>query len=160
MIQQAFCLHRCASGAQWRIDWLYGVKRRFQHYFAYVTAAVHLSMLYSFQATGCFPTWPLSKQWTAVTLNTISPRKEYWPSRGSNQRPPVLKSRGTCARRASQNWFIVCRLRPFLNVIVLISQGPVLLSKSCTLPVDLHALGMQAKSNSYGCITLKIRVFM
>ena len=27
-----------------------------------------------------------------VTMTIISPRKEYWPSRGSNQRPPVLKS--------------------------------------------------------------------
>ena len=27
-----------------------------------------------------------------VAMNIISPRKEYWPSRGSNQRPPVLKS--------------------------------------------------------------------
>ena len=27
-----------------------------------------------------------------VTMTIINPRKEYWPSRGSNQRPPVLKS--------------------------------------------------------------------
>ena len=27
-----------------------------------------------------------------VAMTIISPRKEYWPSRGSNQRPPVLKS--------------------------------------------------------------------
>ena len=28
-----------------------------------------------------------------VAMTIIDPRKEYWPSRGSNQRPPVLKSR-------------------------------------------------------------------
>ena len=27
-----------------------------------------------------------------VTMTSIDPRKEYWSSRGSNQRPPVLKS--------------------------------------------------------------------
>ena len=27
-----------------------------------------------------------------VAMTNINPRKEYWPSRGSNQRPPVLKS--------------------------------------------------------------------
>ena len=27
-----------------------------------------------------------------VAMTIINPRKEYWPSRGSNQRPPVLKS--------------------------------------------------------------------
>ena len=27
-----------------------------------------------------------------VTMTIINPKKEYWPSRGSNQRPPVLKS--------------------------------------------------------------------
>ena len=27
-----------------------------------------------------------------VAMTVINPRKEYWPSRGSNQRPPVLKS--------------------------------------------------------------------
>ena len=27
-----------------------------------------------------------------VTMTIINPRKEYWPSLGSNQRPPVLKS--------------------------------------------------------------------
>ena len=27
-----------------------------------------------------------------VTMTIINLRKEYWPSRGSNQRPPVLKS--------------------------------------------------------------------
>ena len=27
-----------------------------------------------------------------VTMIMINPLKEYWPSRGSNQRPPVLKS--------------------------------------------------------------------
>ena len=27
-----------------------------------------------------------------VTMTIVNPRKEYWPSRGSNQRPPVLKS--------------------------------------------------------------------
>ena len=27
-----------------------------------------------------------------VTITIINPQKEYWPSRGSNQRPPVLKS--------------------------------------------------------------------
>ena len=26
-----------------------------------------------------------------VAMTIINPRKEYWPSRGSNQRPPVLK---------------------------------------------------------------------
>ena len=30
----------------------------------------------------------VSEEWMAI----INPRKEYWPSRGSNQRPPVLKS--------------------------------------------------------------------
>ena len=25
-----------------------------------------------------------------VAMTVINPRKEYWPSRGSNQRPPVL----------------------------------------------------------------------
>ena len=28
----------------------------------------------------------------AVAMTIINPRKEYWSSRGSNQRPPVLKS--------------------------------------------------------------------
>ena len=27
-----------------------------------------------------------------VAMTIINPRKEYWSSRGSNQRPPVLKS--------------------------------------------------------------------
>ena len=27
-----------------------------------------------------------------VAMTIINPRKKYWPSRGSNQRPPVLKS--------------------------------------------------------------------
>ena len=27
-----------------------------------------------------------------VAMTNINPRKEYWSSRGSNQRPPVLKS--------------------------------------------------------------------
>ena len=27
-----------------------------------------------------------------VAMNIINPRKKYWPSRGSNRRPPVLKS--------------------------------------------------------------------
>ena len=27
-----------------------------------------------------------------VAMTVINPRKEYWPSRGSTQRPPVLKS--------------------------------------------------------------------
>ena len=27
-----------------------------------------------------------------VEMTIINPRKEYWPSQGSNQRPPVLKS--------------------------------------------------------------------
>ena len=27
-----------------------------------------------------------------VAMTIINPRKEYWPSRGSNQRPPILKS--------------------------------------------------------------------
>ena len=27
-----------------------------------------------------------------VAMRIVNPRKEYWPSRGSNQRPPVLKS--------------------------------------------------------------------
>ena len=27
-----------------------------------------------------------------VAMTIINPWKEYWPSRGSNQRPPVLKS--------------------------------------------------------------------
>ena len=27
-----------------------------------------------------------------VAMTIINPRKEYWPSQGSNQRPPVLKS--------------------------------------------------------------------
>ena len=27
-----------------------------------------------------------------VAMTLISPRKEYWPSRESNERPPVLKS--------------------------------------------------------------------
>ena len=27
-----------------------------------------------------------------VAMTTTNPRKEYWPSHGSNQRPPVLKS--------------------------------------------------------------------
>ena len=27
-----------------------------------------------------------------VAMAIINPLKEYWPSRGSNQRPPVLKS--------------------------------------------------------------------
>ena len=70
---------------------------------------VHLSMFswssfnqystqYSFQATGCFPTKPLSKQWRAVSgmnsvaMTIINPLKEYWQSSGLNQRPPVLKS--------------------------------------------------------------------
>ena len=29
---------------------------------------------------------------TPVAMTVINPQKEYWPSRGSNQRPPVLKS--------------------------------------------------------------------
>ena len=72
---------------------------------------VHLSMLswssfnqysaqYPLQTTGCLPTYSLSKQRTAVrergmnpvAMTIIDPRKEYWPSRGSNQRLPVLKS--------------------------------------------------------------------
>ena len=28
----------------------------------------------------------------AVAMTIINPRKEYWPSRGSNQRPHVIKS--------------------------------------------------------------------
>ena len=27
-----------------------------------------------------------------VAMTIINPREDYWPSRGSNQRPPVLKS--------------------------------------------------------------------
>ena len=27
-----------------------------------------------------------------VAMTIINPQKEYWPSRGSNQRPPVVKS--------------------------------------------------------------------
>ena len=27
-----------------------------------------------------------------VAMTIINPRKEYWPSQGSNQQPPVLKS--------------------------------------------------------------------
>ena len=51
---------------------------------------------YFFQATGFFPTYPLSKQWTVVRwewilLQWLNPLKEYWPSWGSIQRP-VLKS--------------------------------------------------------------------
>ena len=32
------------------------------------------------------------REMNPVTMTIINPRKEYWPSRGSNQPPPVLKS--------------------------------------------------------------------
>ena len=71
---------------------------------------VHLSMLswnsfnqysaqYSFQATGRFyyitvvkTTNSAEKGMIPVPMTIINPWKEYWLSRGLNQRPPVLKS--------------------------------------------------------------------
>ena len=58
----------------------------------------HYSAQYFFQTTGCFPTQPLSKQrktvrgMNPVAMTIINPWKEYWQSRGWNQRPPVFKS--------------------------------------------------------------------
>ena len=39
-----------------------------------------------------------------VAMTIINPRKEYWPSRGSNQRPPVLKS----ATLPTELWGLAC----------------------------------------------------
>ena len=70
---------------------------------------VHISMLsrssfnqhsaqYCFQATGCFFQITIvetmdsgERGMNPVAMTIINPRKEYWPSRGSNQRPPILK---------------------------------------------------------------------
>ena len=38
-----------------------------------------------------------------VAMTIINPRKEYWPSQGSNQQPPVLKS----ARKREERYLIV-----------------------------------------------------
>ena len=81
----------------------------FRQYLSYITAAVHLSMLFQFfQPVLCtifFPShWLLphltnvettdssERGMNPVAMTIINPRKEYWPSQGSNQRPPVLNS--------------------------------------------------------------------
>ena len=57
------------------------------------------SAQYSFQAFCSFPTSTMvetmdcgERGMSPVAMTIINPRREYWPSRGSNQRPPVLKS--------------------------------------------------------------------
>ena len=45
-----------------------------------------------------------------VAMTIINPRKEYWQSRGSNQRPPVLKSVG---------WLVVLGFKATLTAKVI-----------------------------------------
>ena len=66
---------------------------------------LHLSMLswcslnyysaqYSFQATGCFPTYltdSSERRTKHVAMTLINLPREYWPNWGSNQRPAVFK---------------------------------------------------------------------
>ena len=92
------------------VGWLYCDERRFQQYFSFIAAASALihAFLEFFQPvlnTIIFPShWLLShvtivettdsgeRGMNPVAMTIINPRKEYCPSRGSNQRPPVLKS--------------------------------------------------------------------
>ena len=77
------CLAQGHSHKSSEIDWLYGTLRHFQQYFSYnVTDSPpthaflkvfynQYSPQYSFKTTGCFPTWPLSKQWTVMRQEWI-----------------------------------------------------------------------------------------
>ena len=83
-------------------DWLIGVKRRFQHFFNYFTAAklptrVFLGFLTPILQTLLFPSNWLrfdigyysigERQKTLVTVSFVKLRKEYWPSWGSYWQP-------------------------------------------------------------------------
>ena len=57
------------------------------------------SAQYSFEVTDCFSHITIVETTDSgeggmnpVAMTIINPRIEYWPSRGSNQRPPLLKS--------------------------------------------------------------------
>ena len=91
------------------VGWLYGCTP-FSRVSVIWRCPVHPSMLswsffnrysaqYSFETTAFLPTEPLSKQQTAVREEEILSQwlssileKKYWPSRRSNQRPPILKT--------------------------------------------------------------------
>ena len=93
-----------------RIEWLYAVQRCFQRYFSYITAAsapnhAFFELFLPALRTIFFPShWLLThltivettdsgERWiNPATMTIINPRKEYWPSLGSSQRPPFLKS--------------------------------------------------------------------
>ena len=82
----------------------------FQQYFSFIAAAsapIHafLEFFLPVLRTTSFPShWLLShitivkttdsceREMNPVAMTIINPRKEYWPSRGSNQRPPLLQS--------------------------------------------------------------------
>ena len=107
-IANTFCFNIYTSVLHRLIDWLYGVQHRFHQYFSFIMAAS--APIHTFLGFFCsvlwaifFPSyWLLShmiivKKRTAVReewilLTIINPWKEYLLSRGSNQRPPVLKS--------------------------------------------------------------------
>ena len=92
------------------INCVYGVSRRFQRYFSYIAAAsapIHafLQFFLPVLRTIFFPShWLLSqitivettdngeRGMNPVAMTISNPRKEHWPSRVSDQRPPVLKS--------------------------------------------------------------------
>ena len=104
---------------------------------------VHLSMLswssfnqysaqYSFQATGCFPTTTDSSQrgMNPVAMNIINPWKEYWPSLGSNKRPPVLKCRTKIGMQLFTGLILTFTIRQEQNnTIVTISEKTMLNKK-------------------------------
>ena len=101
-----------------------GVSRRFQCYFGYMWAAsaptnAFLEFFLPVFHTIFFPShWLLSYQIIAETMDRgergmnpvemtiINPRKEYWPSRGLNQQPSVLKS----CMLLTKLWGLACRL--------------------------------------------------
>ena len=69
-----------------------------------------------------------------VVMTIINPRKEYWPSRGSNQRPPILKSATlptefwgwACILNKERLTTYLCRISPVVYVEPHISVGSVL----------------------------------
>ena len=61
-----------------------------------------------------------------VAMTIINPRKEYWPSRESNQRPPVIKSATLPTELRAQH---------ILKVVFLLLQFETLQKKNvCLMP--------------------------
>ena len=91
------------------------------------------SAQYSFQATGCFFHITIvetvdtgEKGISPVAMTITNPRKEYWPSWGSNQRPSILKSctlpndrLGYGARLELVGWLVVLEFNATLTAKVI-----------------------------------------